>query len=196
MNDFEIREVHIEDAERLVEIYSYYVLNTAVSFEYDVPSVDEFKERICHTKEKYPYLVCLKDNRIIGYVYAGPYSTREAYSWTVSTSIYIDKEYRRCGAGSMLYKALEEELKKRGIINLLAGVAYIDEEDEYLSHDSYKFHLREGYSEVAMIVTSFIYVKDIQRLPIWYLSGKSSTDGTILCGFKRRCEDDQYNRMR
>ena len=46
MNDFEIREVHIEDAERLVEIYSYYVLNTAVSFEYDVPSVDEFKERI------------------------------------------------------------------------------------------------------------------------------------------------------
>jgi phosphinothricin acetyltransferase len=149
MNDFEIREVHIEDADRLVEIYSHYVLNTAVSFEYDVPSVDEFKERICHTKEKYPYLVCLKDNRIIGYVYAGPYSTREAYSWTVSTSIYIDKEYRRCGAGSMLYKALEEELKKRGIVNLLASVAYIDEEDEYLSHDSYKFHLREGYSEVA-----------------------------------------------
>ena len=86
MNDFEIREVHIEDAERLVEIYSYYVLNTAVSFEYDVPSVDEFKERIRHTKEKYPYLVCLKGNRIIGYVYAGPYSAREAYSWTVSSS--------------------------------------------------------------------------------------------------------------
>ena len=101
-----IRNAKPEDAPRLVEIYSYYVKNTAVSFEYDVPSVDEFKERICHTKEKYPYLVCLKDNRIIGYVYAGPYSTREAYSWTVSTSIYIDKEYRRCGAGSMLYKAL------------------------------------------------------------------------------------------
>lgn len=35
----------------------------------------------------------------------------------------------------------------------LAGVAYIDEEDEYLSHDSYKFHLREGYSEVAHMVS-------------------------------------------
>ena len=57
MNDFEIREVHIEDAERLVEIYSYYVLNTAVSFEYDSPSVVEFKERIRHTKEKYPYFI-------------------------------------------------------------------------------------------------------------------------------------------
>ena len=36
MNDFEIREVYIEDAERLVEIYSHYVLNTAVSFEYGI----------------------------------------------------------------------------------------------------------------------------------------------------------------
>ncbi len=151
MNDFVIREVRVEDAERLVEIYSYYVLDTAVSFEYKVPGIDEFKERIRKTKEKYPYLVCLKDNRIIGYVYAGAYSTREAYSWTATTSIYIDKDCRRHGAGSLLYEALEQELKKCGIINLLAGVAYIDEEDEYLSHDSCMFHLKEGYSEVAHI---------------------------------------------
>lgn len=149
MSDFVIREANTEDSERLVEIYSYYVLNTAVSFEYEVPGVEEFRERIRKTKEKYPYLVCLKDNKIIGYVYAGAYSTREAYNWTVTTSIYIDKDYRRIGAGSMLYKALEEELKKQGIVNLLAGVAYIDEEDEYLSHDSCKFHLREGYQKVA-----------------------------------------------
>ncbi len=76
MNDFVIREVRVEDAERLVEIYSYYVLDTAVSFEYKVPGIEEFKDRIRKTKEKYPYLVCLKDNRIIGYVYAGTYSTR------------------------------------------------------------------------------------------------------------------------
>ena len=149
MNDFVIREVRVEDAERLVEIYSYYVLDTAVSFEYEVPGIEEFKDRIRKTKEKYPYLVCLKDNRIIGYVYAGTYSTREAYFWTVTTSIYIDKDYRRHHVGSLLYQALEEELKKQGVINLLAGVAYSDEEDEYLSHDSCKFHLKEGYSEVA-----------------------------------------------
>ena len=151
MNDFVIRKARIEDAERLVEIYSYYVLNTAVSFEYDVPSVEEFKERIRHTLEKYPYLVCMKEGSIIGYAYAGAYSTREAYSWTVSTSIYIDKAYRRCGAGSMLYSALGKELKEMGIINMLAGVAYLDEEDEYISHDSYKFHIREGFSQVAHI---------------------------------------------
>ena len=67
MSEYIIRDVRIEDAERLVEIYSYYVLNTAVSFEYEVPSVSEFEERIKHTTEKYPYLVCEKDRKTVGY---------------------------------------------------------------------------------------------------------------------------------
>ena len=50
-----IREVQISDAPRLAEIYSYYVKNTAVSFEYVVPTANEFERRIKHTTEKYPY---------------------------------------------------------------------------------------------------------------------------------------------
>ena len=68
MNDLVIREANTEDAERLVEIYSYYVLNTAVSFEYEVPGIEEFKERIRKIKANYPYLVCIKDDRIIGMI--------------------------------------------------------------------------------------------------------------------------------
>ena len=49
----------------------------------------------------------------------------------------------------MLYDALEESLKTKGIVNLLAGVAYSEKEDEYLTHDSKEFHLREGYIQVA-----------------------------------------------
>ena len=140
-----IRDADINDAERLVEIYAPYITETAVSFEYDVPTVDEFKKRIKNIKEKYPYLVCEKDGNIVGYVYASAYSKREAYDWTVGTSIYVDKDFRRMGIGSLLYSHLEEELKKIGIENLLAGVAYCEREDPYLTKDSYKFHLREGY---------------------------------------------------
>lgn len=149
MSEYVIRDVKIEDASRLVEIYSYYVSKTAVSFEYEVPSVSEFEKRIKRISEKYPYLVCEKDNKIIGYVYAAAYSTREAYAWTATTSIYIDKEYRRQGVGTFLYEELEDRLKEKGIINLLAGVAFLEEEDEYLTHDSFKFHENQGYTEVA-----------------------------------------------
>ena len=153
MNTFTIRDAKVEDAERLVEIYSYYITDTAVSFEYEVPSVEEFAERIRRISAKYPYLVCEKDGYVIGYVYAGRYSPREAYNWTVTTSIYIDRKYHRQGVGALLYSELEKRLKERGIVNLLAGVAYIEQEDEYLTHDSIHFHLREGYTQVARMMS-------------------------------------------
>ena len=144
-----VRPVQISDVERLAEIYSNYVHNMAVSFEYEAPSADDFIKRIEHTTEKYPYLVCEKDDLVVGYAYAGAYSVREAYTWTVSMSIYVDKDHRREGIGSQLYASLENELKKQGVINLLAGVAFSEKEEEYLSHDSYLFHLKEGYEKVA-----------------------------------------------
>ena len=144
-----IRDVKLEDAERLVEIYSHYVLNTAVSFEYEVPSVEEFRQRIEKITAKFPYLVCEKDGKIVGYVYAGEYSSRSAYSWTAAMSIYVDKDYRRQGIGTILYKEIEPRLKEMGIVNLLAGTAYCEPEDEYLTHASSCFHMHQGYYEVA-----------------------------------------------
>ncbi len=41
-----IRPAKLSDAERLLEIYAPYVLSTAITYEYDVPSVEEFKTRI------------------------------------------------------------------------------------------------------------------------------------------------------
>ncbi|MBP3272199.1 MAG: N-acetyltransferase [Ruminococcus sp.] len=147
-----IREAEIDDAERLREIYSYYVTETAVSFEYDVPSVKEFENRIKATKEKYPYFVCEKNGEVVGYTYAGAYSTRSAYSWTVASSIYVEKDHRRQGIGSALYEVLEKELVKKGIVNILAGAAFCEKEDEYLTHGSYEFHRKMGYKKVAQLI--------------------------------------------
>ncbi len=157
-----IRNAKLEDAQRLVEIYSYYVLNTAVSFEYEVPTVAEFQERMKKVMEKYPYLVAEEDGQIVGYAYSSPYSCREAYAWSVANSIYLDKDHRRKGIGSLLYQELERHLKENGIINLLAGVAFTEEEDEYLTHGSYNFHTRMGYEKVA-------HMKDIgKKFDRWY----------------------------
>ena len=150
-NKLTTRDVRTEDAERLAEIYAHYVQNPAVSFEYEVPTVEEFANRIQKISAKYPYLVCLDQGKVIGYAYAGAYSIREAYAWTATSSIYIDREFRRQGAGAMLYRELEERLRGQGIVNLLAGTAYIDEEDEYLSHDSCLFHRKQGFVQGARL---------------------------------------------
>ena len=149
MKDITIRPATVDDAESILEIYAYYVLNTAISFEYTVPTLDEFKYRIRKTLEKYPYYVALIDNKIVGYAYASPFGEREAYKYSVELSIYIDKDYKRKGIGSLLYDTLEQKLKTNGITNVYALVATQEKEDKYLNIDSEKFHKSLGFKQIG-----------------------------------------------
>ena len=89
MEEMEIRLAEPEDAEELLAIYAPYVEETAITFEYTVPSLAEFQERIRYTRERYPYLVAVSTEGIVGYAYAGPFKGRRAYDWAVETSIYV-----------------------------------------------------------------------------------------------------------
>ncbi len=140
-----IRAAKVTDAERLLEIYAPYVRETAVTFEYEVPSVEEFKRRIGYTLEKYPYLVAERDGKIAGYAYAGTFNERPAAAWSVETAIYVEKGSRRTGVGRALYTALEKELSLQNILNLNACIACPEVEDEYLTYDSIRFHGHMGY---------------------------------------------------
>lgn len=70
MDQVEIRTARLDDAGALLNIYGYYVKNTAITFEYEVPSVDEFRSRMEGILKKYPYLVAVQNGRIVGYAYA------------------------------------------------------------------------------------------------------------------------------
>ncbi len=144
-----IRSATENDAERLLGIYSYYVKDTAISFEYEVPDIEGFRERIRHTLEKYPYLVLEEDGVIKGYAYAGVFKARAAYDHCCEMSIYLDRSSKGRGYGRALYEKLEEELKKIGIKNLYACIADPISEDEYLTKDSEKFHRHMGYIKVG-----------------------------------------------
>ncbi len=144
-----IRRAAINDAERLLEIYSYYVENTAISFEYTVPSPDEFRKRITDTLAKYPYLVLEKDGSIKGYAYAGPFKARAAYQYSCEMTIYLDHAEKGKGYGRLLYEALEKELKAMGIRNLYACIGDPITPDEYLTRNSEFFHRRMGYDKVG-----------------------------------------------
>lgn len=146
---YEIRKAEITDAKRLLEIYDYYVKNTAITFEYETPSLDEFASRMENIMKRYPYLVIEKDNRIEGYAYAGIFKNRAAYDWSCETTIYLDHNERKNGMGRMLYVALEEKLKEMGILNMYACIGYPDEEDEYLTKNSALFHEHLGFAKVG-----------------------------------------------
>ena len=144
-----IRTATLSDAQALLNIYSPYVEHTAITFEYDVPSVEEFASRIKNTLQKYPYLVAEKNGRLLGYAYASPFHERPAYDWAVETSIYVDQNIKHQGLGRRLHDALEDALRSQGILNMNACIAYPPEEDEYLDKNSVEFHTHMGYRLVG-----------------------------------------------
>ena len=162
MDNFTIRSAVPADAEGLLEIYSYYVKNTAISFEYEAPSVEEFTSRIESTLKKYPYLVLESAGGIMGYAYAGPFKTREAYKYSVESTIYLKNGVQKKGYGKALLLSLEEELHNRGFTNINACIAFTEKEDEYLNNNSTEFHKAMGYRLVG------IFSKCAYKFDRWY----------------------------
>lgn len=138
------------DAAALLEIYAPYVADTAISFEYAVPSLEEFESRIRTISARYPYLKAVaEDGSLLGYAYAGAFKSRAAYDWAVETTIYVRRDRRGSGVGRRLYETLERSLLGMGICNLNACIAYTPQADSHLTNDSMYFHERLGYSLVG-----------------------------------------------
>lgn len=142
---FTVRNAVLTDAARILEIYDYYVKNTAISFEYETPSLEQMKARMEQTMRRYPYLVIEQDNLIQGYAYAGPFVGRAAYDWSCEITIYLHQNARKNGLGRKIYEALEMKLREMGMLNLYACIGYPDQDDAYLTSNSADFHAHMGF---------------------------------------------------
>ena len=149
--EYTIRTATPDDAAALLQIYRPYVEETAITFEVETPSLEEFRNRIVRTMQKYPWIVLEDENgTIIGYAYANTFKGRAAYNWSVETSIYLDRDCRGRGLGHTLYDALEDILRRMNIRNLNACIACTDREDDpYLGKGSVRFHKKFGYTIVG-----------------------------------------------
>ncbi|MCM1539252.1 MAG: GNAT family N-acetyltransferase [bacterium] len=144
-----VRDATLKDAGRILEIYAYYVENTAISFEYEVPTLAEFQARMKNTMKRYPYLVVEENGIVQGYAYAGAFVGRAAYAWSCETTIYLDRAAHKHGLGRRIYEALEARLKDMGILNMYACIGYPEKEDPYLNKNSAEFHAHVGFSKVG-----------------------------------------------
>ena len=145
-----IRDAVASDAGRLLEIFTWYVKHTAISYAYDPPSLAEFEGMIRTVTEKYPFLVAEVDGVVTGYAFAHAFVGRTAYSWSSELTIYLDRDFRRCGLGKLLYEELERRLKQMGIQNLYACIAYPRVPDEFLDTNSADFHAHMGFTQAGI----------------------------------------------
>ena len=138
-----IRNAVLTDASDILRIYAPIITDTCISFETEVPSIAEIKERIDKTTKNYPYLVCEIDNKIVGYAYGSKHRERAAYKYSTDVSVYVDSEYHRQGIGSALYQKLLNMLREQGVYTAYAGITLPNEK-------SIGLHKAMGFREVGI----------------------------------------------
>ncbi len=162
-----IRIAREADIPAILEIYRPYVENTAVSFEYEAPSLEAFTERFCGYTRQFPWLVWEENGEIFGYAYAAAPFERAAFSWCAEPSIYLKKEARRQGIGSKLYDALEAILWRQGYEVLYALITTENP-------GSIAFHEARGYRTVGQLQNCGI--KFSRRVGIVWMEKTSVSD--------------------
>ena len=133
-----IRIATPDDSAGVLDIYAPFVRTTAVTFEYEVPSVVEMAERIRAVTVRWPWLVLDRDGFVAGYAYASTWRARAAYQWAVETAVYVHEDARRQGIGRALYRALLACLRLQGHRLALGGIT-LPNEASVLLHEAFGF---------------------------------------------------------
>ena len=149
-NEILLRMAEPGDAGQLLDIYRPYVEKTAISFECEVPGLEEFRGRIIWTLKNHPYLTAERDGELLGYAYTGSFVGRAAYGWAAEGTIYLRENQRKTGLGRRLYEAVEAVSRARNIFNLNACIGVPEREDDpHLTRNSLEFHAHMGYRLVG-----------------------------------------------
>ncbi len=162
METITLRQACPEDAEAVLEIYAPYIKNTNITFEYEVPSLSAFRERMEGIMEGYPYLVCEIDGVMAGYAYAHRYKERAAYQWDAELSVYLREEYARRGIGRAFYTALMEILKEQNVRNVYGIVTSPNPPSEAL-HAAMGFRLFGVSQKTGYKLGKWIDVSGFER---------------------------------
>jgi L-amino acid N-acyltransferase YncA len=157
MSHESIREVKIEDSQRICRIYNHYVKNTCISFEEELVSPEEMGIRIINITNSYPFLVYEKEGALLGYAYANRWKERAAYRFTAEVAVYVEKDHLGEGVGNRLLEDLLDRVKSSNIHVLMAVIALPNEKSVRL-HEKFGFKKTAHFTEVGFKQNKWIDV--------------------------------------
>ena len=132
------------DVPEILAIYTPYIENTTVTFEYNVPTEAEFLARFRDITAQFPWLVWEEDGRILGYAYGSAPFHRDAYRWCAEDSVYLLPEAQGRSIGKKLCSALERVLAYQGYQRIYALITAENQ-------TSVIFHEQLGYAHRGLL---------------------------------------------
>lgn len=118
-----IREMKETDLVEVLEIYNDAILHTTAVYDYRAHSLEDrrawFNQK---TEGGYPLFVFEEDGKVLGFATYGPFRAWPAYKYSIEHSVYVYKEARKKGIGTLLLKALIERAEQESYATLIAGI--------------------------------------------------------------------------
>jgi L-amino acid N-acyltransferase YncA len=133
-----IRIARAEDADAIHAIYAPTIIDTAITFETELPGVEAMRQRVLTRLQHYPWLVWEENGEVLAYAYATRFRERAAYDWIAETSIYVHANARRRGIARRLYDVLLDTMRLQGI-NQAVGVITMPGEVSVALHEAMGF---------------------------------------------------------
>lgn len=138
-----IRNYRTEDVAEITRIFNHYVANSTAIFDIELFSESQIKDKMEKISGLFPCYVYEENGELIGFSYAHPWKTKEAYSSTLETTIYIKPGHEGKGIGRLLMSYLINDCKKHGYTSLIACVT-----EENIG--SVRFHEQLGFKKASL----------------------------------------------
>ncbi len=142
MSSFQILPFQSSHYHETLDIYGYYVHNSCITFDLEVPTPLEWEQKLNTIALKFPCLVCLIGETVVGFAYASQLRQKKAYDWSVESTIYVHTDHQHKGIGKLLYAELFNRLEKLNYVNVFACITLPNE-------GSISLHKTFGFDEVG-----------------------------------------------
>jgi L-amino acid N-acyltransferase YncA len=143
-----IRPSRDDDVAAIAAIYGHHVLHGVASFEEVPPAVEEIARRRAELVGRgLPYLVAEREEKIVGYCYAGPFRPRASYRFTLEDSIYIDAAETGRGIGRALLQPLLARCTELGYRQMVAVIGGSE------TTASIRLHEALGFTHVGVLAS-------------------------------------------
>ena len=133
-----LRKANLSDAKNIKELYSYYILNTNASWQREERPVKYYEDMLKEHVGMYPLFIAEEDGKFVGLGSLSAFRSVCAYDRICENSIYLKKECKGKGYGTIIMQKLLDEAKKLGHWTV---TAWIDSDNK----KSIEFHEKFGF---------------------------------------------------
>lgn len=122
-----IRTAVIDDIPAMLDISNAEAERSTANFSVEPETLEEWQATYKSTQPRFPNLVAVYENQIIGFAKSIPWSGRCAYEHSAQIGIYISPNWQGKGVGKELYEQLFPVLIEAKFHTVIAGIALPNE---------------------------------------------------------------------